>query len=212
MKITMYVPVPLEAAESGQWREDSWLIAVKLFPDGYIGGWSACEHWELTDQLFRTVVVYTAKRVNRREIEFAGMDLRVKVIRRERLFGTRTVWRGRVPVQVSDPARTIVDILDDPALGGGIRQVADMVEEFIAGEHRDEELLIEYGDRLGNRTVFKRLGYLLEARDVSAPALVAAARDRISAGITALDPSAPPGGRILTRWNLRLNVAVGGGT
>lgn len=207
----LYVPVPLEAAESGQWREDSWLIAVKLFPEGYIGGWSACEHWELTDQLFRTVVVYTTKRVNRREIELAGMELRVKVIRPERLFGTRTVWRGRVPVQVSDPARTIIDILDDPELGGGIRQVAEMVEEFTAGEHRDDELLIEYGDRLGNRTVFKRLGYLLEARDISAPALVAAARDRVSAGITTLDPSAPPGGRILTRWNLRVNVAVGGG-
>lgn len=207
----LYVPVPLEAAESGQWREDSWLIAAKLFPDGYIGGWSACEHWELTDQLFRTVVVYTTKRVNRREIDLAGMDLRVKVIRPDRRFGTRTVWRGRVPVQVSDPARTIVDILDDPELGGGIRQVADMVEEFFAGEHRDDELLIKYGDRLGNRTVFKRLGYLLEARDVPTPALTAAARDRVSAGITTLDPSAPHRGRILTRWNLRLNVAIGGG-
>jgi len=40
----LYVPVPLGAAESGQWREDPRLIAVKLFPDGYIGGWSACEH------------------------------------------------------------------------------------------------------------------------------------------------------------------------
>ena len=155
--------------------------------------------------------MYTTRRVNRRAIDLAGMDLRVKVIRPERLFGTRTVWRGRVPVQVSDPARTIVDILDDPALGGGIRQVADMVEEFVAGDHRDDGLLMEYGDRLGNGTVFKRLGFLLEARDVPAPALVAAARDRVSAGITTLDPSAPPGGRIRTRWNLRLNVAIGGG-
>lgn len=206
----LYVPVPLEAAESGQWREDSWLIAVKLFPDGYIGGWSACEHWELTDQLFRTVVVYTTRRVNRREIDLSGMDLRVRVIRSERRFGTRTVWRGRVPVQVSDPARTIVDILDDPELGGGIRQVADMLEAFVTSDHRDDGLLIEYGDRLGNRTVFKRLGYLLEARDVPAPALVAAARDRVSAGVTTLDPSAPKRGRIMTRWNLRLNVAIGG--
>ncbi|MBA2556316.1 MAG: hypothetical protein H0V12_03050 [Chloroflexi bacterium] len=120
-----------------------------------------------------------------------GMELRVKVIRPERLFGTRTVWPGRVPVQVSDPARTIIDILDDPELGGGIRQVADMLEAFVTSDHRDDGLLIEYGDRLGNRTVFKRLGHLLEARYVPAPVLVAAARDRVSAGITTLDPSAP---------------------
>lgn len=206
----LYVPVPLDAAESGQWREDSWLIAVKLFPDGYIGGWSACEHWELTDQLFRTVVVYSTRRVNRRDIDLAGMDLRVKVIRSERRFGTRTVWRGRAPVQVSDPARTVVDILDDPELGGGIRQVADMLEAFVASDHRDDGLLIEYGDRLDNRTVFKRLGYLLEARGIREPGLIAAARDRVSTGITTLDPSAPKRGRILTRWNLRLNVAIGG--
>ena len=45
-------PVPLDAATPADWVDDPWLIAAKLYPTGYVGGWSACEHWGLTDQLF----------------------------------------------------------------------------------------------------------------------------------------------------------------
>ena len=52
-------------------------------------------------------------------------------------------WSGSRAV--SDPSRTIVDVLDDPSLGGGIRNVADVLREYFQGEHRDDELLVEYG-------------------------------------------------------------------
>jgi hypothetical protein len=35
--------------------------------------------------------------------------------------------RGQVKVSVSDPTRTILDLLSDPALGGGIRSTMDML-------------------------------------------------------------------------------------
>jgi predicted transcriptional regulator of viral defense system len=68
--------------------------------------------------------------------------------------------------------------------------------------------LIDSGDRLGNRTVFKRLGYIVEALGLDAPALVSACERRISAGISPLDPDSPPGGRRAMRWRLRVNVLL----
>jgi hypothetical protein len=44
----------------------------------------------------------------------------------EVLFAMRPVWRSSVRIDVSGPAKTIVDMLDDPGLGGGVRLVAHM--------------------------------------------------------------------------------------
>lgn len=203
-----YATVPLEATEPSDWRVDAWLIAAHLFAPCYIGGWSACEHWELTDQLFRSTVVITSSPQRRSRITVQGSEFVVAHRRPEALFGTRPVWRGGERVMVSDPSRTIVDVLDDPVLGGGIRHVAEVLEAYFTSEHRDDQRLVSYGDRGGNRTVFKRLGYLLEALEIDAPELIASCRDRRSAGLTKLDPSVHEAGRITKRWGLRVNSTV----
>jgi predicted transcriptional regulator of viral defense system len=204
----LYLPVPLDARRSGEWTADPWIVAERVFSPGYIGGWSACEYWDLTEQVFRAVLVVTTRRVRQRDIEMQGIPFHVTVRGPEALFGTAIVWRGRQRVAVSDPTRTIVDLLDDPRLGGGIRTVSDVLREYMASEHRDDRLLIEYGDRLGRRAVFKRLGYLVEQLGVDADDLVAACRQRRSAGLIALDPAVKARGRIVRRWGLRDNVAL----
>lgn len=207
----LYVVVPLDAADPAKWREDPWVVASKVFPPFYVGGWSACEHWGLTDQIFRETMVISSRRVRHRQTEIHGFPFHVKVIAPDRVFGTSVVWRGRTRVLVSDPARTVVDILDDPALGGGIRHVAEVLDTYLAGDRRDDSKLLEYTRRLGNRSVFKRLGYLVETLGVHAPTLVAACTKGKSSGISLLDPASPPTGKVLRRWNLRINATVGRG-
>lgn len=205
----LYVTVPLDTRRPGEWIEDPWVVAVRTFDPCYIGGWTACQHWGLTEQLFRTILVVTARRVRRRDQEIQGTRYRLTVRGEEKLFGTVLVWRERVRVPVSDPTRTVVDLLDDPALGGGIRTVADVVLEYLTGEHRDDTLLVDYADRLGNRAVFKRLGFVVEHLGVTAPDLVEASLARRSAGIVALDPSVDAKGTIVRRWGVRANVTLG---
>ena len=61
----LYATVPLNAVEPAHWREDPWIVASKVFsPSSYIAGWSACEHWELTEQIFREIVVVTTRRLS----------------------------------------------------------------------------------------------------------------------------------------------------
>jgi predicted transcriptional regulator of viral defense system len=206
----LYVAVPLDARRSGEWFEDPWIVANRVYAPCYIGGWSACEHWDLTEQLFRAILVVTGRTIRRSDVHFAGMNLHVTSRSPEMIFGTVGIWRDTTRVEVSDPSRTIVDILDDPHLGGGLRHSADVLHEYLISENRDDARLIEYSERLGNRTIFKRLGYLLESREKPArldvDSLIIACLERRSSGLTSLDPANSSRGRIVRRWNLRVNV------
>jgi predicted transcriptional regulator of viral defense system len=205
----LYVATPLDARHPGEGVEDPWVFAERIFSPCYIGGWSACTHWGLTEQAFRTVMVVTARRVRHRNLKIQGVPFHLTVRPEDALFGTVRVWRGGTRVVVSDPSRTIVDSLDVPSLGGGIRSVVGVLGEYLRGEHRNDQLLLDYGDRLANRAVFKRLGYLLERSGVAAPELVQACLERRSSGLVALDPSVGTRGRIVRRWGLRVNDALG---
>ena len=203
-----YSAVPLGAGSPSEWRQDPWVVAAKVFAPCYLGGWTACEHWGLTEQIFRGVVVMTGKRTRHRTVEIQGTPFHLKQVCDMKRFGTNLVWRGHTQVRVSDPSRTVVDLLDDPRTAGGIRHLADVLVTYFREPVRNDGQLLEYARRLGNRTVFKRLGYLVERCGIGAPALLDACRVERSKGLTLLDPSAKAGGPILKRWNLRVNVVV----
>jgi predicted transcriptional regulator of viral defense system len=202
-----YTPVPLGASSPGEWREDPWIVAAKTFAPCYLGGWTACEHWSLTEQIFRDVIVITNRLVRHREQEIQGTRFRMIVRRSGVFFGLQTVWRGQTQVQVSDPTRTMIDLLDSPTLGGGVRHVREILAAYFGSSHRDDSLLLQYATRLGNRAVFKRMGFLMERMNIESPTLLNDCLARISAGISLLDPSAGRTGAILKRWGLRVNVS-----
>jgi predicted transcriptional regulator of viral defense system len=207
----LYVTVPLGAIEPSDWRADSWAVAACIFEPGYVGGWTAAEHWGLTEQLFRDVVVFTTRGIRVRSSTIQGTTFILRHVATSKLFGLKRVWRVSNPVSVSDAARTVVDLLADPSIGGGLRHVADIVESFFEGEHRDEDVVLDYVRDFGNRAVYKRLGFIVETRGVEAREVLRACRGLQSSGLSLLDPAARRRtGRIVKRWNLRANVDVGG--
>lgn len=203
----LYWPVPLDSSPE-DWTDDPWLVAAKLYPSGYVGGWSAAEHWGLTDQLFRDLLVFTPDRSAPRRVTVAATPIRARLVTPAKVFGTRTSWRKSVRVAVSDPSRTIADLLSDPSAGGGIRHVAEILDSYLHSPERDTDLLVTYLDRLGNGSAFKRLGYLLELASMADAALLGACRERMTKGVSNLDPAAPARGPVVTRWNLRVNVEL----
>lgn len=203
----LYITVPLDALHPAEWREDPWVVAAKIFAPFYIGGWSACEHWHLTEQIFHETVVISGRRLRHGRLEIQGFTFWVKRVTKDKIFGTSTVWRGQTKVQVSDPARTTIDILANPGIGGGMRHVAEILNTYMASDVRDESKLLEYARRIGNRAVFKRLGYLLETLGVLAPNVIDVCAKEKSSGVALLDPTVPRKGQILRRWNLQINVA-----
>ena len=203
----LYIGVPVEAINPAAWSEDALLVASEVWSPCYFTGWTAAHHWALTEQVFRTTVLKTTERVRTSPVRLLGHEYMVSHISEHAFtWGLRTEWVADTRLRFADPARSIIDILDAPRLGGGIRHGAEVLVTFL--DEHDWHQLVEYGDRLGNRTVFKRLGYLVESLDVGHEDLVSACQERVSAGISALDPDGPPGGRRVMRWGLRVNVTV----
>lgn len=197
----LYVPIPLESRTADVALEDPWMIANRLYSPCYIGGWSAAEHWGLTEQIFRTVVVMTTQRPRDRKPVIKGTSFLLRTVPQKAMFGLKSVWRGQVKISVSDPARTIVDMLADPALGGGIRSASDMLNAYLRSENKNTKLLTEYVGRLGNGAVFKRLGFLLERLTPSEHGAIAACLTRLTKGRARLDPRLGAE-KLVTRWRL----------
>ena len=197
----LYVPVPLEAERSDLPLDDPWLVAVSLYSPCYIGGWSAAEHWDLTEQIFRTTVVMTTTRPRNRKPVLKGAAFWVSTIAPEKMFGLKTVWHGSVKVSVSDPSRTMVDMLSDPQLGGGIRSVQDMFRNYLASDAKNLGQLMEYAERLGNGAVFKRLGFLLEANSPQEAEAIERCRSNLTMGNARIDLKMPAEA-LVVRWRL----------
>lgn len=197
----LYVPVPLESRTADVPLEDPWIIAAQIYGPCYIGGWSAAEYWDLTEQIFRTVVVVTIQNPRDRKPTIKQTDFLLRSVQEKFLFGLKQVWRGQVKVDVSDPTRTILDMLSDPLLGGGIRSTADMFKNYLKSEKKDLGLLIEYANQLGNGAVFKRLGFLLEKFSPADQEAIVQCRERLTTGNAKLDP-ALENDKLVTRWRL----------
>ena len=197
----LYISVPLESRTADIPLEDAWVIADKLYSPCYIGGWSAAEYWDLTEQIFRTVIVLTEQRPRERKPIIKGTEFLLRTVSDKAMFGLKAVWRGRIKVNVSDPTRTILDMLSDPRLGGGLCSTIDILSDYLSSEKKDLGLLIEYADQLGNGAVFKRLGFLLEKYAENEQDFIGQCRKRLTAGNAKFDP-ALKAKRLITRWRL----------
>lgn len=197
----LYIPVPLESKTADISLEDAWVVAARLYEPCYIGGWSAAEYWDLTEQIFRTVVVITTQRPRNRTPSIKGTDFLLRTVSDKAMFGLKPVWRGQVKVNISDPTRTVLDMLNDPQLGGGIRSTVDMFSNYLQSEKRNLDLLIDYADQLGNGAVFKRLGFLLERYAPTEQSTIKKCKERLSSGNAKLDPKSS-GNKLITRWRL----------
>lgn len=203
----LYIPVPVDVEHPELWTEDPFVLADAVWRRCFFTGWTTANHWGLTEQIFRTIVVKTTGRVRTAHQNLLGQEYLIGHVPEALMaWGLRTAWRQERRIYLADEARTVIDVLDDPRIGGGIRHVAEMLGAYL--DDFDWGRLVEYGDRLGNRTVFKRLGYLSEALEVGDPRLLVACRERISSGMSLLDPSAPSGGRRVAQWGLEANVRL----
>ncbi len=204
----LYIAVPVNVERPDLWTADPMVVATAVWSPCYFTGWTAGNHWGLTEQIFQTVVVRTSNRVRSPEQTLLGQKYLIGNVAPAKLeWGVRKVWIEDTQVLFADEARVVVDVLDDPGIGGGIRHSADMLAEYL--ESHDRADLIAYGERLGNAAVFKRLGYLCEAMGLTDSGFLYECEQRLSAGIALLDPTARASGRRNARWRIRANVRVG---
>lgn len=198
----IYIPVSLQATTPEATPEEPWLIAHKLFSPCYIGGWTAAHHWGLTEQIFNSVYVMTTKKIHQREQHLNGVTFKVKTILPKLIFGNKFIWSGKVKIEISDPTKTVIDGLNNPAVLGGIRMTTDILAAYIRSKDFNEEKLFEYAIKMQNSAVFKRLGFLIEYFKIEAlETIIQKCKANIKSGYSQLDP-AVKGECLVTRWGL----------
>jgi len=203
----LFLVRPLEGKPGARTTvEDPWVLASRLFAPCYIGGWSAAEHWGLTEQLFRSTFVVTGGPARSRTVEALGCEFRTVRATPARIAAASSLWRGPVRVSVSDREQTLADALQHPGWVGGAGQLADLLRSYRESEHWSPVRLLRAVAKVGKGAAYKRLGYLAEAELGGEPSLVAAALGHRSAGLIKLDPSVAARGAISKRWGLRVNV------
>jgi predicted transcriptional regulator of viral defense system len=208
LKSGIYRIVPL-GSESAPMPEDAWSIAMELFSPCYISGWTAAEHWELTEQIFNSTVVFTSQKQRKKNTIIAGLNYRTKSISDKDIFGTKKIWSSNTPILIADQHRTIIDALDDPEIGGGGRHTMDIVKAYVKLKEANPETLFQYAERLNHGNVFKRLGFIAEKIMDLPESYLNKIQAKIKTGIINLDPHCSNTGPIITKWGLRINIPLG---
>ena len=203
----LYLILPLEAAGAKATTvEDPWVMAEVLLSPCYIGGWSAAEHWGLTEQIFRTTFVATAGGARSKSRTILGTELHIVRVSRRRINVGTHVWRGPLRVPVSDRERTIADALLDPAWVGGVRHLVEILATYRRGPDWSPPKLLARMKELGKGAAFKRLGFLAEQVLDGELALVAECASAKTSGVIKLDPAVPSRGRLVKRWGIWANI------
>ncbi len=208
LKAGIYRIVPLGSDTSEPVPADAWAVAMELFSPCYLSGWTAAEHWDLTEQIFNSTVVFTAQKQRKKDYVVAGLNYKTKFINSESIFGTKKIWSSNRPVQIADIHRTIIDILDDPTVGGGGRHTLDLVKAYWQKKEADPNMLYQYAEKLNHAAVFKRLGFMIEKIGRLPASWPNKIHSKIKTGVIKLDPHGPNSGPIISRWGIRINIPL----
>ena len=206
LKAGIYRIVPMGSASGNPITENSWSVAMELFSPGYIGGWSAVEQLDLTEQIFNTTFVFTATIQRKINHIVAGVHFRTKHIDEKNIFGTNKIWNNNKPILISDIHRTLIDILDDPSVGGGGRAMIDIAKEYSQKKDAKLESLWSYSEKLNHGSVFKRLGFIGEKVLGMPINMLESIHAKCKNGIILLDPQGPKSGKVYNRWGLQVNI------
>lgn len=175
-------------------------IASHLVAPAYVSYWSALHHYGYTEQVPLTAFVATTRK--KRPVSYRGLRVHFASIKPHKFFGYRREDVAGLPVVIADEAKAVVDSLDLPQHAGGVSEVAHALRTAL--ETVDVGSLIEYANRMENKSLGSRLGYLLELFGLSAEGLLC------STSPVKLDPAQPRTGHFVARWQIVVNVPESG--
>lgn len=197
----LYIPVPVESETGDIIAEEPFVIAESLFSPCYIGGMNAANYWDLTEQIFVTITVMTQKQVRKHKQEIAGAQFVLHTLKPKYFFGLTKVWFNEVKVNVSDPSKTIVDMMLFPQFCGGTRFIVDVLKSYFQSKHKSIEMLMSYLNQADNGAAIKRMGFLVERYFPNQEVLINFCNKNITKGYSKLNPSVECT-NLITKWRL----------
>ena len=136
----------------------NFVIASKLVNPYYFGYWTALNHYGFSDQIPSTTFITTTKaKKGLKILDFSYLFVHVG---KSRFFETIDIEIEGENVRILDKNKTIADCLNHPEHGGGIDEIARSI--YFSIKEIDIKKIVKYALKIGNITIIKRLGYILD--------------------------------------------------
>lgn len=135
---------------------DAFLIASRITWPSYISCWSALKYHNLTEQVPQDITVVTA--ADKKALRFNNIKIRFAKLNKKWFFGYEKVKYDGFEIFVADVEKSIID----SAL---LREVSfSEIKEIMANNQGEIKTgkLVKYLRRIGNKSLIKRFGYVLE--------------------------------------------------
>ena len=194
--------------DKGPYIENVWITGKELANNkDYFFSYSSA--MDLHDMLVRPVnVIYITMPKRQVKRKISNFTFRFVYTEKGNIWGIEDIWVTQSDkVRCSDLERTIIDCLRRPNLCGGIVEISGGI--WKQKDKLSPEKLIEYVDHLGKDVVAKRLGFILEALNISRRIMIPFLREYISRRkkYYVLDPTRPTDKKFKNNWRLIANVS-----
>jgi predicted transcriptional regulator of viral defense system len=206
LKRGLYAIVPLDVGIKGadSFILHNFIIASYLVEPYYIGYWSALNHYGFSEQIPRTTFIATTR--PKMPVLILNATYYFVRIDKKKFFGFDEAELEGWKVNISTPEKTIADCLDHPEHSGGIEEVARAI--YFNHEEIDLKTVYSFAEKMGNLTILKRLGYILDVTNLLDEYRDLFSHFSPSKGYPALDPLSPKRGTHISRWGLLVNFEL----
>ncbi len=161
VKSGLFVRIPENVIlDKRLYREDAILIADKLVDDTFLSHYTALSLHGLEERY--TNRIYVTTHLRQRNIRYHDVHIQFITVIPERFFGMEEIPYSNATVTISDRERTILDVVNNPRYGGGWTEVISCLKNL---ETVDWEKLQSYLVRIDNKSLARRIGYLMEKLD-----------------------------------------------
>jgi predicted transcriptional regulator of viral defense system len=193
-------------------------VAAALVQPYAISHWSALAHHGFITQVPRMVQISAPGKVvtpgmrqgkvyhprGRAVWKAAGVEVEIIHIQPRVFFGHQKIWvNSWNQVAITDPERTVLDLVARPEVFGGLPAVLDILEEILP--RIDLQGLILYGIDYQVGAVIKRLGWCLENLGVAENLLNPLQQFPVR-NLTRLDSRSPASTVINEYWQINENL------
>jgi predicted transcriptional regulator of viral defense system len=193
-------------------------IANALVHPMAISHWSALAHHGFSTQNPAMIQASTTHKVVTPEMRLGkayrprgraswrAFDLEFEFIyvKEDWFWGFQKIWvNSWYQINITDPERTVLDLIVRPDIFGGITASSEILEGAISQIKLDR--LVNYALQYGVGAVIKRLGWLLERMGVDTNLLIPL-KKYPATGMILLDPNQPKSENVDSPWNINVNL------
>src|SRR3989344_419644 len=133
-------------------HDDVLIFASFISVPSYISLWTALRHYNLTEQLPKTIFVVVPK--TRKSFKFQGTS--IEFVKSKHFFGFRKERYRDFDIFIAEPEKAVIDSLLSRKIP------LDEIAKAIKTKELRTEKLIDYSIKTKNKSLIKRMGFILE--------------------------------------------------